>query len=170
MGFDIRKVGGWGWIADPRTNCSLRYTRPAEPRTPRRCVEVVGIAHGGALAHGPQPHLRLGARAQDRRPPLPPGPLPPQRRHPQAGAGAAGDSGLGADGMGGLGEFSKRLLSHRAGILPNSCFWDLHSFATLGLTLIITRPPHRTPKLKRLRGRGMAVLNGWKRRNQSPSL
>lgn len=134
--------------------------------------EGVGIDHGGAPTLGAQQHQRPGARAQGRRPrhPLPPCPLPPQRRHPQAGAGAAGDSGLGADGMGGLGEFSKRLLSHRAGILPNSCFWDLHSFATLGLTLIITRPQHRTPKLKRLRGRGMAVLNGWKRRNQSPSL
>ena len=43
------------WIADPRTTCSLRYTRSAEPRTPRATVAGVDIEHGGPSALGPPP-------------------------------------------------------------------------------------------------------------------
>ena len=33
--FDIDDTPQRVWMADPRTNCSLRYTRSTEPRTPR---------------------------------------------------------------------------------------------------------------------------------------
>ena len=62
----------------------------------------MGIAHGGAPAHGPQPHLRLGARAQDRRP-RPPGPLPPSADTLKLGPGLLGIPSMERLGAWGLG-------------------------------------------------------------------
>ena len=56
------------------------------------------------------------------------------------GLGLLGIPSLERMGVGGLGEFRLRLFGHRAGILPNPCSRVPHGLATVGLTLIITRP------------------------------